>query len=268
MQVQADGASKDLATLEFVEAGSGAARCRLAYRKSAGKSPTIVWLGGFKSDMRSTKAEALAAWARKTGRACLRFDYSGHGESSGRFKDGLISTWRDDALAVIARAAPGPLLLVGSSMGGWISLLVAKRLREMGAADRLAGMALIAPAVDFTERLMWDVFPESIRRQIMETGVWQRPSQYSDDPYPITRALIEDGRKNLVFGEPFELGCPAHILQGRLDPDVPWRHAARLAEHLPLDPVQLTLIEDGDHRLSRDKDIALLLRIVADLAGA
>ena len=241
----------------------GAPARRIAYRKLEGRGPEIVWLGGFMSDMRSGKAEALAEWAAGEGRAFLRFDYSGHGESDGDFRDGTISQWRDDALAVIDNLTSGPPLLIGSSMGGWIALLIARLLR---ADDRpLAGMMLIAPASDFTEALMWPQFPEHVKRAIMEDGVWLRPSAYGE-PYPITRGLIEDGRKNLILGAPFETGCPVHILQGRHDPDVPWRHAQKLAEHLPLDDVTLTLIEDGDHRLSRDQDIALLIRTVAAMA--
>lgn len=249
----------------FISAGGNPPR-RLAYLGLDGAGPAVIWLGGFMSDMRSTKAVALSGWAAGAGQRFLRFDYSGHGESEGRFEEGTISRWRDDAAAVIDKLASGPLLLVGSSMGGWIALLIARLLRGRGEASRLTGMVLIAPAVDFTETLMWPAFPEAVKRQIREHGVWLRPSDYGE-PYPITRGLIEDGRANLIFGEPFETGCPVHILQGRRDPDVPWRHAAKLAEHLPLDNVTLTLIEDGDHRLSREQDIALLVRSVAAMAG-
>ncbi len=247
---------------QFLTVGSGADARRIAYRRVAGKGPTIVWLGGFKSDMKGTKAEALDAYARATGRAYLRFDYSGHGESDGEFEAGTISRWAEEAAAVVALAGPSPIL-VGSSMGGWISLLVARRM-----ASPPAGMVLIAPAADFTEALMWASFPEDVKRQIAEKGRWIRPSAYDDGGYPITRALIEDGRRNLVLGGLVETGCPVHILQGMLDPDVPWRHAMLLAEKIARDDVVVTLIKDGDHRLSRDEDIARLTGAVAAMAEA
>jgi len=245
---------------QFVEVGSGDDRRAIAVLARAGAAPPVVWLGGFRSDMRATKAEAVDAWATATGRGCVRLDYSGHGESGGRFEDGTISRWLEDALAVIAAHTIVPAILVGSSMGGWIALLAA---RALGGTPRApAGLVLIAPAVDFTEILMWDAFPEVIRHEIETTGQWLRPSAYSPDPTPVTRALIEDGRKHLLLGRPIEPGCPVHILQGMEDPDVPWRHAMTLVEHLPGDHVSLTLIKNGDHRLSRDEDIARLIAAV------
>lgn len=241
----------------------GAGRPRIAYRlrasttEAAGR-PTVVWLGGFKSDMLATKASFLDRWARESGRAFLRFDYSGHGESEGRFEDGTIGRWLDESLAVIRAVAPGPLVLVGSSMGGWIALLVARAMARAGEAERLKGMVLIAPAVDFTEALMWAKLPEAARRDIERNGFWLRPSEYSPEPYPITRALIEDGRAHLLFGGALRSHCPVHILQGMSDPDVPWRHALALVEHLAEDSVVLTLIKDGDHRLSGAADLARL----------
>lgn len=239
----------------------GAGRPRLAYRfrpaRAAGH-PTIVWLGGFKSDMLATKATFLDQWAKDNGQAFLRFDYSGHGESEGRFEEGTIGAWFEDALAAIRALAPGDLALVGSSMGGWIALLVARALAEAGEADRLKKMVLIAPAVDFTERLMWPALPEEARRDITEKGVWMRPSQYAPEPYPITRALFEDGRNHLLFDKPLRSWCPVHILQGMQDPDVPWKHALTLVEHLAEDSVILTLIKDGDHRLSTPADLERL----------
>lgn len=237
----------------------------LAYLKQNGAGPAIVWLGGFRSDMRATKAEALAAWADEHGRAFLRFDYTGHGESEGRFEDATISVWLADALGIIAaEGGPSPVL-VGSSMGGWLALLAARSLKANGKAA--SGLVLIAPAVDFTEELMWAQFPEDVREEISRKGQWLRPSAYSPEPYPITRALIEDGRTHRLFGQPIEPGCPVTILQGMADPDVPWQHAMKLIEHLPSDDVTLTLIKDGDHRLSRDSDIALLIRAVATISG-
>lgn len=255
-----------LVTAKFLTVGTAPHTRRLAFRQRAGASsiqaPGVVWLGGFKSDMLSTKAERIDAWAARNGRAFLRFDYSGHGESEGRFEDGTIGQWLEDSLAVIRQLTNGPQILVGSSMGGWISLLVAKAFAESGETGRLAGLVLIAPAVDFTEALMWRNMPEAARRDIEEKGVWLRQSEYAPDPYPVTKALIEDGRRHLLFGQPIRSHGPVHILQGMQDPDVPWAHAMQLVEHLAGDPVAVTLIKDGDHRLSRDEDIARLLAAI------
>jgi len=248
----------------FLDVGAGAQARRVAYRHLAGDGPPVVWLGGFKSDMQSTKALAIEDWCRAQGRAMIRMDYSGHGASSGDFRDGTISRWAEDADAVLRRVALEPALAVGSSMGGWIAALLAKRAIEAGEDSPFAGLVLIAPACDFTEELMWPRFDEAIRRRVMEAGVFDLPSAYAPEPTPITRALIEDGRENLVFGRSFRTGCPVHILQGMKDPDVPWTHALKLVEHLPLDIVVTTLISDGDHRLSRPQDIE---RLVAAVAG-
>jgi pimeloyl-ACP methyl ester carboxylesterase len=247
---------------QSVTIGQGTEARRIAVISREGKSPQVVWLGGFKSDMRATKVAALDAWAERAGRAFLRFDYSGHGESSGDFEAGTISRWLEEALGVIEGFGSGRPILVGSSMGGWIALLAARRLMETRPDRAPAGIVLIAPAVDMTERLMWDRYPEDIRRMVEETGVFYRPSAYSDDPYPITRTLIEDGRRHLLFGQPIRTGCPVHILQGMQDPAVPWSHAMQLVEHLPGDSVSLTLIKDGDHRLSRDEDLERLIAAV------
>ena len=228
--------------------------------------PGVVWLGGFKSDMRSTKAQRMDDWAAAHGRSYLRFDYSGHGESEGRFEDGSIGRWTQESLALIRAQTEGPQILVGSSMGGWISLLVARALAQAGEADRLAGMALIAPAVDFTEALIWAKLPEAARRDILERGVWLRPTAYAPDAYPITRALIEDGRQHLLLGGIVRSHCPVHILQGMKDPDVPWEHSMTLVHQLAGDAVTLTLIKDADHRQSRDEDIERLLSAVEALA--
>ncbi len=245
----------------FQTVGDGAQARRIAFRRIEGRGPTIVWLGGFKSDMKGTKAQMLSDFAAATGRAFLRFDYSGHGESEGDFEDGTISRWAEEAAAMVALAGERPLL-VGSSMGGWIALLVARRM-----AVPLAGMVLIAPAPDFTEALMWPAFPDAVKSQIETEGRWVRPSAYDEAGYPITRALIEDGRRNVVLTGLVEPGCPVHILQGMEDPDVPWRHAMLLAEKIARDDVVVTLIKDGDHRLSRDEDLQRLREAVAALAG-
>ena len=228
----------------------------IAYLRRAGKSPGVVWLGGFHSDMNGTKAQALDAWAVARGQAYLRFDYFGHGASSGAFRDGTITRWRDDALAVLDRLCDGPQVLVGSSMGAWIALLVAR-----ARPDKVAALLLLAPAADFTEALVWPRMSPEIRAEIIERGEWQRPSAYGDGPYPITRALIEDGRRHLLLDAPIELACPVYIIQGMEDPDVPWQHALKLLKTLSGNPT-LTLIKHGDHRLSTDEDLA---RIVAAL---
>ena len=251
---------------QWLEVGKGPAKRRLAYLLQEGTAAPVVWLGGFRSDMRATKAEALADWARANGRACLRFDYGGHGESDGDFGSFTLSDWLGDALAAVESLCRQPPILVGSSMGGWIALLAARKL--FGTPLQPAGLVLIAPAVDFSEELMWAQMPDSIRRMILDEGVWLRPSEYAPEPTPITRALIEDGRRHLLFGGEIKAGCPVHILQGMRDPDVPWRQALKLVEHLSGDPVVLTLIKDGDHRLSTPEDIVRLQAAVAGIATA
>lgn len=240
-----------------------AVRARESKTPGSGE-PGLFWLGGFKSDMRGTKAEALDAWAASQGRTCVRFDYSGHGESGGDFLVGTISRWLEESLAVYIQFAKGPQVVIGSSMGGWLALLLAKRLAERKDAAPIAGMVLIAPAVDFTEVLMWQQFPAAIKHEIEVKGVWLRPSDYAEEPYPITKALIDDGRKHLMLGGLIETGCPVHILQGVKDPDVPWQHAQELLVHFARDDVVLTLIKDGDHRLSRPEDIERLIAAVKE----
>jgi len=237
----------------------------IAVRQRPGAAPGLFWLGGFKSDMRGTKAQALDAWAQQHGRALTRFDYSGHGESGGSFTDGTIGRWLEESLAVFD-ACDCPQVLVGSSMGGWMALLLARELarRTPPAAGKIAALILIAPAVDFTQALMWERFSPEIKRQIEEQGAWERPSQYGDEPYPITRGLIEEGRQHLLLGGMIETGCPVRILQGVQDPDVPWQHAVDLTARLAQDDVVLTLVKDGDHRLSRPEDIERLLAAVAE----
>ncbi|MBB2960378.1 pimeloyl-ACP methyl ester carboxylesterase [Methylobacterium sp. R2-1] len=242
----------------------GASPRRLAVRIREGEGPPVVWLGGFRSDMRATKAAALDAWAAQSGRRMVRFDYSGHGESEGRFEDCTISDWLADACAVIDRYANEQPILVGSSMGGWIACLVARE--RAWRRVRVGGMVLIAPALDFTEALMWDVFPPEVRQALEQDGVWYRETPYAPKPDPIRMALIEDGRRHLMLDAPLEPGCPVHILQGMADPDVPYAHALRILERLPAQGSRLTLIKDGDHRLSRPEDIDLLVRTVAAMA--
>jgi pimeloyl-ACP methyl ester carboxylesterase len=215
--------------------------------------------------MRGTKAEALDRWAQENGRAMTRFDYSGHGESGGDFTDGSIGRWLEESLAVFETFCRGPQVVIGSSMGGWLALLLIRELARRRQTDRsVARLVLIAPAVDFTEELMWKRFPPEVKLEIEQTGVWARPSQYSEEPYPITRGLIEEGRKHLLLDGMIETGCPVRILQGVQDPDVPWQHTVELTSRFARDDVVLTLIKDGDHRLSRPDDIERLIAAVAE----
>ena len=237
----------------------------IAVRQAQGVAPGIVWLGGYKSDMLGTKAETLAGWAAKEGRAFLRHDYSGHGESGGAFADGTISTWLAQSLAVYRRFTQGKQILVGSSMGAWIALRMVRELRKAGDAG-VAGLVLLAPAPDFTAELIEPALTEAQKRDLSEKGFFAEPSDYSAEPYIYTRALIEDGRQNLVMSGPIDTHCPVHILQGLADPDVPSSHALKLAALLPADDLTLSLIPDGDHRLSRPQDLDMLLRVVGDLA--
>jgi len=249
----------------FIEVGKGNATRRIAVRVRTGGSPGLFWLGGFKSDMQGTKAVALDAWAGERTRACVRFDYSGHGESGGDFIDGTIGRWLEESVAVFEQFCAGPQIVIGSSMGGWMALLLAREIAKRGASRAsLAGLVLIAPAPDFTEELMWKSFSAEARQAIEAEGVWLRPSEYGE-PYPITRQLIEEGRQHLLLGGAIEVGCPVRILQGAQDADVPWRHAFALAHRLPADDVVLTMIQDGDHRLSRPQDIARIIAAVAEI---
>ena len=233
---------------------------RIAWRRVAGEGPQVVWLGGFNSDMTGTKAQALSDWAAATGRAFLRFDYFGHGASDGAFREGTISRWRADALAVIDALTEGPLVLVGSSMGGWISCLAA-----LSRPERVAAMVLLAPAPDFTEKLMKPAFAPQVLEEIMDKGEWTRPSPYGDEGYPITRELLEDGARWSILDGPIAIHCPVHILQGGVDEDVPWRHALSLALAIESNDVIFSLIKDGDHRLSRPQDLTRLIRTVEGL---
>jgi pimeloyl-ACP methyl ester carboxylesterase len=253
--------------LKFLDVGTGAAARRIAVRRREGTAPGLFWLGGFKSDMGGTKIVALDNWAAAQGRACTRFDYSGHGESGGEFTAGTIGRWLEESLAVFDAFAHEPQVVIGSSMGGWLALLLLRELKRRAAQASSApvvGLALIAPAVDFTEELMWKQFSPEIKRQIEQAGAWQRLSQYSEEPYPITKALIEDGRNHLLLGGLIETGCPVRILQGVKDEDVPWQHAVELTSRLARDDVVLTLVKDGDHRLSRPEDIERLIAAIEE----
>lgn len=237
----------------------------IAVRARPGRTPGLAWLGGYRSDMMGTKAEALDGWAERHGHAYVRHDYSGHGESGGLFTDGTISRWLAESLAVLNSFTQGPQILVGSSMGGWIALRMIQELRKAGDEGRVAGLILLAPAPDFTMELMEPLLTDEQRRDIEERGFMEEKSDYSDEPNIYTRALFVDGRQNRVLQGLIETGCPVHIIQGMNDPDVPYSHAEKLVRHLPVCDVTLSLVRDGDHRLSRPQDIDMLLRAVDEM---
>lgn len=224
----------------------------VAYHLTPGQGPGVVFLGGFKSDMEGTKAIHLEDWARRNGRAFLRFDYSGHGQSSGDFEDGAIGDWAEDARAAIG-LTDGPQILVGSSMGGWISLLLARDWPE-----KIAGLVTIAAAPDFTEDSMWAGFDDAQRKALLEQGRVELPSEYSDQPYVITKRLIEEGRKRLLLRSPLRLGIPTRFLHGTADADVAQSVALRLLEHAEGDDIRLTLVKGADHRFSSPDCLALI----------
>ncbi len=230
----------------------------LAWAHLPGAGPTVVFLPGFKSDMEGSKATHLRDWCRAQGRAMLRLDYAGHGASGGRFEDGTIGRWAGDARAVIEAVVSGPLVLVGSSMGGWIGLLLA---RDLGA--RVVALVGIAAAPDFTESLLYAGLSAAERTALAQDGYVERPSIYGEQPYRFTRALIEDGRAQALLHAPIPVRCPVRLLQGQQDPDVPWRTALTIAETVESDDVEVILIKDGDHRLSRERDLAVLVQEVS-----
>lgn len=230
-----------------------------------GDAPGVVWLGGFASDMTGGKATALANWTAERGLPCLRFDYSGHGQSEGRFQDGTIGDWLADSIAAFTMLTTGPQIVVGSSMGGWLSLLLARALLQNAPdhAAHIKALVLIAPAWNMTEELIWKHLPPEAREAIERDGVFMSPSEY-DDPLPITRALIEEGRTHSLNFDEFSPGCPVRILQGMQDPDVPWQHAMRLVGLLNETDMRLTLVKDGEHRMSRESDLALLFQTLSE----
>ena len=238
---------------------------RIALRYQDGTEPGVVWLGGYKSDMLGTKAETLARWAAGEARSFLRHDYSGHGESGGRFADGTISKWLGESLAVFHQFTRGPQVLVGSSMGAWIALRMNAELNKTGEGDRVTGLVLLAPAPDFTAELVELSLSEAQRKDLAEKGYFEEPSEYSPEPYIYTRALIEDGRQNLVMTGPIHTHCPVHIIQGLVDSDVPHSHALKLMSLFTADDATLSLVPDGDHRLSRPEDLELMTRTVGEM---
>jgi len=250
-------AAPDGAALQTLARSGGEA---IAYRRRPGPSPGVVFLGGFMSDMTGTKAEALDRFCAKRGQAFLRFDYFGHGASSGAFKDATVGHWKDDALAVLDQLTEGPQVLVGSSIGGWIMLLTA-----LARPQRVKALVGIAAAPDATEDLMWAELSEEQRAAMLRDGFLRLPSDYSPEGYVYTRALIEEGRHHLVMRAPIPLTCPVRLLHGMLDPDVPWRTSLALAEKLESRDVAVTLVKDGDHRLSTDENLALLMHTLEPL---
>jgi pimeloyl-ACP methyl ester carboxylesterase len=253
---------------QFLEVGAGAKRRRIAYRFSdeSGPEPALLWLPGFLADMAGSKAVALSEFARARGLPMLRFDYLGHGLSPGNMLEASIGDWLEEAGAMLGLIGDRRTILIGSSMGGWLTLLLARRLQQEGTLERLAGLVLIAPAWDMTERLMWRKLSPKSKAKIETEGVYYAPSLYGD-PYPLTRRLIEEGRNHLL-GEDIgtiDLDLPIRILQGMEDPDVPWGHALDLVDLLHRGDVELTLIKDGDHRQSRPQDLRRLEATVAAL---
>lgn len=256
--------------IEFLHIGMGddARNIAFLHRRATSQqdAPMLVWLGGYRSDMTGTKAIELDRFAAENGLGCLRLDYSGHGASGGDFNKGTISRWLEEALAVVRAKAPSRVILVGSSMGGWIALRMVEELRKAGGAPAVAGLVLIAPAPDFTQELIEPSLSDAEKASLAERGYFEEHSEYSPEPNIFTRALMEDGKQNRVLTGIITTGCPVHILQGMRDPDVPYQHALKLIEHLPADDVVLTLIRDGDHRLSRPQDIERMLAAVKALA--
>ncbi|WP_319533234.1 alpha/beta hydrolase [uncultured Cohaesibacter sp.] len=223
----------------------------------------LFWMGGYKSDMQGSKAMALDAFAASSGLGFTRYDYSGHGVSGGAFTDGTISKWLEESMAMFDEKTSGPQIVIGSSMGGWLALLLVKaHIERVGIKkSRIKGLVLIAPAVDMTKDLMWDIFDQATRAELAANGIFRKPSEYGE-PYEITRNLIVDGEKHLFGDRLIQTGCPVRILQGVRDDSVPWQASVDLVSRLAQDDVRLTLIKDGGHNLSRDEDLALLVRVV------
>ncbi len=239
----------------------------IAYEHVTGakNKPGLMWLGGYRSDMQGTKAIELEAFAKAHTLSCTRHDYSGHGLSGGAFVEGTISKWLAQSMAVLEQVTSGPQILVGSSMGGWVALRMVEELRKAGKGERIAGLLLLAPAPDFTCELHEPKLTDAQRADLEVQGYYEEPTPYGPDPNVFTKALFDDGRKNLVMTSSIDTHCPVHILQGKQDPDVPWEHAQRLFELLSKDDASITYIADGDHRLSRPQNIELMKRVLADM---
>ncbi len=253
------------AELQTVDIGGAAIAVRHRPAGSDVIAPGFLWLGGFRSDMDGSKAVELDRWCATRGHACTRLDYSGHGLSGGAFRDGTISRWAGEARSVLERFCGPRTILVGSSMGAWIALLLAKALNKGAPADPVAAMLLLAPAPDFTSELMEPDLTEAQRHDLAAKGYIEEETPYGPDPNIFTRALFEDGLANRVMTGPIDTFCPVHIIQGQADPDVPWQHAQKLFSLLPADDATIAYVRDGDHRLSRPEDIAMMLRAAATL---
>lgn len=235
---------------------------RLAYRRTVGSGPGVIFLSGFASDMSGTKALALEVWCRKQGRGFVRFDYLGHGESDGEFTDGAIGRWTEDAVAVIDKLTRGPQILVGSSMGGWLMLLAA-----LARPERVAGLVGIAAAADFSEDLIWANFDTATRTRLEQEGSVLLPAEPGEEPYTVTRRFIEEARGHLLLRDTIPLHCPARLLHGMNDRDVPWQTSTRIAERLAGNDVRVILVRDAGHRFSRESDLELLTRTLAELSA-
>jgi pimeloyl-ACP methyl ester carboxylesterase len=244
----------------------------IAYLNTPAKhseEPGLVWLPGLKSTMVSVKVNAVHKWAVQTNRSIVRFDYSGHGASDGEFTDGTIGQWLEESLAILREVACGPQILVGSSMGGWLVLLILRAIANeewmVQGLCPIEGAVLIAPAWDMTEELMWNQFSDEAREAIEMQGFFERPSRYGDGPYTISKQLIEEGRSHLIGDDSFTPPCPVRIIHGIEDPDVPWRHANKLMQTLQGDNIMLSLVQDGGHRLSRSEDVDKIIYTINDL---
>lgn len=250
---------------------SGVLGTRLAYLKDGGGEELgpcgFFWLGGFMSEMTGSKAETIAELARTSRRPCLRFDYSGHGQSEGLFTDGTMSLWLEQATHMFLAHTRNKRIIVGSSMGGWLALLLARRLArdDLSASRRIGGMVLIAPATDMTRELMWERFGAEAKKSLLESGVWLMPSAYGS-PYPITMKLLEDGERHLLLGEGMDVPFPVRIVQGSADEDVPVKHAMRTMEMVRAADIVATVVKGGDHRLSSPDQLRLIRETALTLA--
>ncbi|AMM85830.1 alpha/beta hydrolase [Martelella sp. AD-3] len=254
-------------TYTEIDHGEGPLKIAMRLRQGSGEKQALVWFSGYGSDMLGTKAEALDAYAGEKDLAMIRFDYTGHGESEGAFKDGTISRWLADALAAIDHAAPERIIIIGSSMGGWLALRAVQELKKQAGGPKVEGLLLLAPAPDFTSELIEPDLNDAECKALAEQGYFEEASPYGPEPTIFTAKLLDDGRRNRVLNGIIETGCPVHIIQGKQDADVPYAHALKLMSHLPADDVVLTLVQDGDHRLSRPEDIERMLKAVGDLVA-
>jgi len=235
---------------------------KLAYKSQKGKGPTVIFFPGFMSDMEGSKAATLAEFCRSRGQAYVRFDYSGHGRSSGDFKDGTIGAWKEDALAIIDQVTKGEIILVGSSMGGWIGLLSGLALKA-----RVKGFVGLAAAPDFTKELCWDLYSDEVKATLEKDGVYYEACDYGDDPYPMTLTLLQEGNDHLLLDKDIDLDCPVRLIQGMKDPDVPPLTAQRISDCLTSEDVVITYVKNGDHRLSTDADLKRLCQMVKEISG-